>query len=209
MSVRKPVTGLQLPPVSPVEQQNIHSQWDTIGAIEGEIAMKGFVPMDTPLYECPQITEELLTTADHDAYTAAFTQQLAWFNYASQVLAQATSHLLQYENEMEMIESRLRTTFREEISGGTRSKMTKEEMQDEINLDKRYGELKLGAQKYKQKKIQLQAYVEGIERGLRVISRQIEIRKMEMEQNRVNIPGRGGYQQGQNWGRRDQNNNEG
>lgn len=200
---RKPVTGLNLPPVSPVEQAKIHSIWDTIDKVEGEIAMKGFLPMDTPLYECPQITEDLLTTGSNEEYTQAFARQNAWFNYASQVHAQATSHLLQYENEMEMIESKLRTQFRKEISEGTRNKMSKDEMQDEINLDQRYAELKLIAQTYKQKKVQLQAYLDGIERGLRVISRQIEIRKMENDQNKVN-PNRGqGYERGRNWGGRD------
>lgn len=205
--MRKPVTGLSLPEgVSPPEQESIHKKWDTHGTIEGELAMKGFISMDTPTFECPQVTEELLTTADNNAYTRAYAQQNAWFNYASQVLAQVTSHLLQYENEMEMIESKMRVTFRNQIKSGMRDKMTKEEMQDEINLDARYSDLKHTAQTLKQKKIQLQAFVDGIERGLRVISRQVEIKKLEAEQNRTNIPGRGGYQQpwrGQNYGNDD------
>jgi hypothetical protein len=206
--MRKPVTGLQIPDIPPPEQESLHKKWDTINLVEGELAMKGFIPMDTPQYQCPQITEDLLTTANNEQYTQTYAQQLAWFNYSAQVLAGVTSHLLQYENEMEMIESKMRVAFRNGIRAGERDKMTKEEMQDEINLDVRYQELKHTAQMLKQKKTQLQAFVDGIERGLRVISRQVEIKKLEAEQNKTNIPGRQfGQQQpwrGGNYGQGDE-----
>lgn len=197
--MRKPTTGLQLPPVPPTEQQSIQQQWDTIGFVQGELAMKGFVPMDTPQFECPQVTEEVLTTADNNKYTEVYAQQLAWFNYSSQVLSQVTAHLLQHENEMDMISSRMRVAFRQEIKAGARDKMSKDEMEDEVNLNVRFAELKLDAQVLKQKKVQLQAFVDGIERSLRVISRQVEIKKIEAEGNRTNIPGRQYQRPGGPW----------
>ncbi len=200
--LRKPVTGLQLPTVSPPEQQKIHSTWDTIDKVEGEIAMKGFVPMDTPEFQCPQITPELLADADNKEYTTAYSQQNAWFNYASQVLAQVSSMLLQCENEMEMIDSRICSGLRRELKESG-EKMSAKQMQDEVNLDPRYAEVRLQAQVYKQKKIQLSAFLDGIERGLRLISRQVEIRRMESDQNRTNIPGREFQRPGQPWRGRD------
>lgn len=204
MSARRPSTGLNLPaattnvglPAS--EQQQIHNKWDTADRIEAELAMKGFVQMDLPAYPCPEVTEELLTTADNNEYSRVYAQQNAWFNYSSQLLARVTSSLLQAENEMEMIESRMRVEMRERIKGvkdeaGKALKMTAEQMQDEVNVNERYVELKLIAQEYKQRKITLSAFLDGIERSLRVISRQVEIRKMEAEQSRTNIPGRSPY----------------
>jgi hypothetical protein len=199
MNVRNPVTGgLTVPKnvgVSETEQQNIHGKWDTIENVENELAMEGFVPMGTPEFECPQVTEDALTTPDSKEYTTTYARQLAWFNYSSQVLARVTAHLLQIENEMDFIESKLRKQFREvrrpKESGKGFDKMSAEEMKDEIRLDPRYSELTLQAQVFKQKKTELSVFVEGIERGLKVISRQVEIRKMEIEQGRVNIPNRG------------------
>jgi len=193
-SERQPATGgLRVPRnigVAESEQKAVHNHWDTIGKVEGTLAMEGFVAMECPSFQCPMVTEEVLTTADSKAYTEAYAQQLAWFNYASQTLARATAHLLQVTNEMEMIEARMRRQFREGIRNGG-GKMTEKEMADEIMLDDRYSELLHFKQVTTQRKIELQAFTEGVERGLKVISRQVEIRKMEMEQSRVNIPGRG------------------
>lgn len=209
MSARRPSNGLVLPaslglPAS--EEQQIHNKWDTADHIEAELAMQGFVQMPLPAYECPQVTEELLTTEDNTKYTTAYAQLNSWFNYSSQLLARVTTSLLQAENEMEMIESSMRVSMRERLKGakgddGKPLKMTAEQMQDEVNVNERYVELKLIAQMFKQRKITLAAFLDGIERGLRVISRQVEIRKMEADQARTNIPGRSPYPgPGRQWG---------
>ncbi len=204
MNARRPSTGLNLPAnvgIAESEAQKIHNKWDTADAVEGEIAMKGFVQSDIPPYQCPEVTEQVLTTEDNTEYTRVYAQLNSWFNYATQLHARVTTSLLQSENEMEMIESRMRVQFRERMRLGTKEdKMSAGEMQDQINLDPRYEELKLQAQIYKQKKITLAAFLDGIERGLRVISRQVEIRKMESDQSRVNIPGRSPQPgSGRNW----------
>lgn len=192
--MRHPVTGgLSLPTnigVGETEQSKIHSTWDTVDKVEGELAMEGFIPMMTPEFECPQVTEEELTTEDSKSYTQTFARQFAWFNYSSQVLARVTVRLLQIENEQAIIESRMRVGFKERMRNGA-PKMSEKDIQDQINLDPRYQELMLQAQNYKQKKTVLSAFAEGIERGLKVISRQVEIRKGEIEAGKVNIPGRG------------------
>lgn len=194
---RQPVTGggLALPSnlgIGEAESQNVHQEWTSLDEQEQKLAAEGFSPMDTPTFMCPQITEDILTTADHKLYTTVYAQQLAWFNYASQNLSRAIAEILQVTNEMDVIEAKMRRGFREKMKiGGKEAKMTSEEMKDEILLNPRYTYLKLHHQQLSQYKIELSAYCEGIERGLKVISRQVEIRKMEMEQSRVNIPNRG------------------
>lgn len=191
MNTRQPSTtgGLSLPTnvgMGQTAEQQVHAQWDTVGQVEAELAMRGFMPMDTPNYPCPVITEEALTTSDSKSYTTTYAQQLSWFNYSSQTLSRIVADLLGVQNEMTLIEARMRKGFR--LNG---AKMTAQQMADEILLDPRYLELKHREQLLSQHKIELSAYTEGIERGLKVISRQVEIRKQEIEQNRVNIPGRG------------------
>lgn len=195
MNTRQPSTGgLSLPAnvgVGQAEQARTHHIWDTSAEVAEHLKAQGFFPMDAPQFELPTITEEVLTTADNNSYTTTYAQQLAWFNYASQTLARAKVEVLQTKNEMDMIESKMRKGFKDQIKSKVIEKMSEREIQDEINLDNRYAELKLYGQKMEQYKILVETFAEGIERGLKVISRQVEIRKMEVEQSRVNIPGRG------------------
>lgn len=196
-NLRQPSTsgGLSLPSslgVGEAAEQHVHQEWASLDEQEQRLAFEGFTPASTPQFGCPQITEEILTTSDNKLYTTVYAQQLAWFNYASQNQARAIAELLQVTNEMDVIEAKMRKGFRERMRvGGKEAKMTAEEMKDEILLHPRYTYLKLAHQQLSQYKIELGAYCDGIERGLKVISRQVEIRKMEIEQNRVNIPGRG------------------
>lgn len=187
--------GLSIPSnlgVGETAEQSVHQEWTSLDEQEEKLAFEGFSPMSTPDFGCPQITEEILTTSDNKLYTTVYAQQLAWFNYASQNLSRSVAEILQVTNEMDIIEARMRKGFRERMRvGGKESKMTSEEMKDEILLNPRYTYLKLHHQQLSQYKIELAAYCDGIERGLKVISRQVEIRKMEIEQNRVNIPNRG------------------
>lgn len=195
-NLRQPSTGgLHLPTnvgLGETEQNRTHHQWDTSGYVLDRLKMEGFWTMETPTYELPQITPEMLTTADNTYYTTVYAQQLAWFNYATQILAKAKVEVLQTKNEMDMIESRMRKDFRDTAKNSGIKVPSEQTIQDEINLDLRYSELRLYGQKMEQYKIMLDTFAEGIERGLKVISRQVEIRKMEIDQNNVNIPGRDG-----------------
>jgi hypothetical protein len=192
-NIRQPSTGgLSLPTnvgIGATEQAKAHHQWDTSGEVLDRLKAEGFWTMDTPTFELPRITVDVLTTADNTMYSKVYAEQLAWFNYASQILAGAKIEVLQTKNEMDMIESKMRKQFRDsaKVNG---IKPNEKDIQDEINIDTRYSELKLYGQKMEQYKIMLDTFSEGIERGLKVISRQVEIRKMEIEQGNVNIPGR-------------------
>lgn len=193
---RQPITGgLKLPTnmgVGATTESQVHSMWNTLDEVEEQLAAEGFSRVGQPNFGCPQITEEALTTADNKSYTTTYAQQLAWFNYSSQTLARASAELLQVKNEMDVIDARMRKIFRERMqTGGKDAKMSAKDIEGEILLDARYSYLMHRQQQLTQYKIELGTYAEGIERGLKVISRQVEIRKMEMEQTRVNIPGRG------------------
>jgi hypothetical protein len=195
-NVRQPVTGgLSLPSsvgVGESQERRLHQQWDTIEEIEQKLLAEGFQPMAQPEFGCPQITEDTLTTADSKAYTGMYAQQLAWFYYASQALSRCSAELLQVTNEMSLIEATMRKGFRDRMkAGGKAAKMSAEEMGDLILLDPRYSYLLHRKQELTQYKLELGTYTENIDRGMKVISRQVELRKMELEQSRINIPNRG------------------
>lgn len=187
-------TGLQLPVgvgIAESEQKKLHHEYDTFDKIDSDLAMMGFIAPPLPEFECPAITEEILTTPDSKAYTTTYAQQLAWFNYSSQILSRIRAQLVQVTNEMEMIASKTRIDIKARIKASDEKKLSLPDIQDIINTDARYSELNLEHQKLLQSRILMDTIVEGIERGLKVISRQVEIRKIEIEQEKVNIPNRG------------------
>lgn len=194
--MRKPVVGgFVVPPLVGIGQraeEAVHQEWNTLDGVENKLRQQGFSPMDTPAFACPLVTEDLLTTPDNKTYSEAFARQLAWFNYSSQNLARGIAELLQVQNEMELIAARLRRKFRQENKTNKKEdRLSGDDIQDEILLDPRYLELKHQEQKLQQYKSEMAAYYGGIERGLKTISRQVEIKKMESDQTRTNIPGRG------------------
>lgn len=193
MNERQPMNGgLQIPQnvgLGQTIEQQTHSQWDTHDAVVREIGMRGLMPTEMPENQCPVVTAEMLTTADSTLYTTKYAELLSWYTYTSDMLAIVTSQLLQTTNEMDMIEARMRNQFREDMKNGS-VKMSAKEIEDVIEVDPRHAELRLWKQKYQQYKTIIGTHAENIERSLKVVSRQVEIRKLEVEQNRTNIPGR-------------------
>jgi len=195
MNTRQPMNGgLQIPKnmslgLGQTVEQATHNKWNTHDKVMTDIGMRGLMPTEMPENQCPVVTAEILTTADSTLYTTKYAELLSWFTYTSDMLAVVTSQLLQVTNEMEMIEARMRNQFREEMKNGG-PKMSAKEVEDVISIDIRHEELRLEKQKYQQFKTILGTHVENIERSMKVVSRQVEIRKLEVEQNRTNIPGR-------------------
>jgi hypothetical protein len=130
---------------------------------------------------------------DSQEYLKVNAQYLAWLNYILPNLAYTKGCLLEYQNEKTHIEASYREQQRMREQGLPKgSRISKEELQDRITLDPRYQELTKAEQEATQKKLLLDAKVEILERTLRVISRHVEVKKIDMEINRVapNIPAR-------------------
>lgn len=195
---RTPVTGggLSLPSVlgiSPAEETAATHRWNTLERVVDTLNNWGFDEATSPKVECPVITPELLLTPDPKQYTAMFTSFLHWFNYANKIKARVVAELLQLENEMEDIAAETRKRLRRENEARPKKdQLNTQSIEDEIYTNLRYRELKIRAQEMEQMKTEMNARCEELERSLRVISRNIEMRKEEMGDGRQaeNMPGR-------------------
>lgn len=190
--------GLHLPPIlglSAQEQQQVRSDFDTMDGVNVLLAKHGITPAPKPGFGCPEVTEDDLTTTDNTRYTTTYARLLAWFNYIAPLLAGVTGELLQVENALTYTEAAFRKRARE-LNTGKRPRaegwITEAEIADAIILDADYHELHVEKQRLAQMKSSLTAHTERVERSMRVVSRQIEIRKLEIEGNRTehNMPGR-------------------
>jgi hypothetical protein len=171
--------------------KSIQQRWDTVKDSDQVIAGMGLVDHKLPEFICPELTAASLTTLDSFAYTETYAHLLSWFNYASEGLAYIQARVLQYTNMQAILTAQTRKQQRALTAAGGK-KMNEEEMSDQLFTNPQYQEILLELQKAKQHKLLLDAKVDAIERSLRVISRQIEIRKLDVEQSRTGsaMPGR-------------------
>lgn len=184
---RTPSTGggLQAPKslgISMTELDRIVEKFHTQPSVEEDLKKMGITNPPQPQFELQQITAEMLSTVDDVAFTAMYSQQLAWQNYVSPVLAKVTASLLQEETKLKLIGAAIKKHIREQnLLREKKDKLTEDDIENEILTDPVYQETLLEAQRHKQMKLSLEVAEQIAGRNLRVISRQVEIRKEAFE----------------------------
>lgn len=157
-----------------------HNRWDTIDSVNAQLKTWGMHNNVEPDLECPQITAKLLTTTDIKEYSTLFAGQLRWYNYAVRLLASVRAGLLQVTNQMKDIARARRRELRATNNALPKpEKMTVEDLNDAVESDPHYIDLKIQHQTIEQFRMQLDAWAEELDRNLQTVSRQIENRKAE------------------------------
>lgn len=204
LRIQGPITG-----VGDSEAAQIHEEWTTYPQVRDylETHLALTVPVE-PNFACPPLRVEDLTTPDNKVYTETYAQRVAWFGFYSERKAEHDAIVLELEAEMGIIETRIRTGMRKNSKKVTRTGESKappaQEMEDTINLDTRYLELKQKLLVQKQVLKRLNARVETLDREIRLTSRQVEIRRQDFDNTgrsptvRRDLPPPGmSYRQGQ------------
>ena len=192
--------SLRLPRTHPLgageeQTKTLQQHWNTVDIVEEEIKQQGLSEHPRPQVACPELDVDTLTGTDSRSYTELYVHLLAWFAYTSELLAQVQARVLQYENMQDILAAQTRKEARDLSDAAGVKKPTVEELKDRLLLNPEYLEVMRQLQHYQQSKIMLDKKVESIERSLRVISRQVEIRRLDIEQNRTatTMPGRNQY----------------
>ena len=176
---------------TPVTRQ-IHEKWDTYDEIDESLQGRGFEEGRRPGGEFPNLTSEDLTSIDSKQYTSRYVEFLSWWRYAGETLATIKAQMLQIENEMSEIETETKKDMRNLAESKTK-KPTADEVTTAVESQPRYKDLKLLKQRAEQSRLLMDTRLEYLERSLRLISRQVEIRRLDLEQGKVehNMPMRG------------------
>jgi hypothetical protein len=173
------------PGITDQDERSVHGSWETNQKVQARLAAKGIVvPNDPPPFPIPEVTTTLVDANNAD-YLKVNAQYLAWLNYILPHLAITRGTILEAQNEKSHIE----TMYREVTRRGdeeTGNKTAKDAVEDAIHLDPRYIELTQLEQEMTQTKYQLEEHSANLERTLKVISRHIEVKKLDVEMNRVN-----------------------
>jgi hypothetical protein len=188
--VRMPVLGgsLKLPPahelgvaVSAMEQLN--NKWNTIARVDAKLAKFGITEPEEPEVKWQPVTTALLLTNNLTEYTTMYSAQLRWFNYANRLLANVKAELLGVANELKDLAVEARSNIRRNTIDG-KKKLTAQEIKDLVENDPNTLELRLREQELEQMNIKLSAWVEELDESRKVVSRQIELRRIELEAGR-------------------------
>jgi hypothetical protein len=179
--------GLNIPDAAGVGsrlEQELHNIWDTFDLMELKLTQDGFEPMEKPNYNRPTLAPGMLASANGHQITELHEKFGAWHSYAANLLSRIRAATTQVDNEMTVLAIRLRKGALEASKrAGNKKKPTAKEIEDDVKLDPRYQELMLEKQKYDQQRFIMDSHVESLTRELRIISRQVEIRRQDLEAN--------------------------
>ena len=167
--------------------------WNTLPDVEEHLRDLKVPDLTEPSVEPPNITAELLLTHDVKEYTVMFAAARVWYGYATRLLARTNAALLEATNQIANLEPELRKKLREQnrlLSKDQR--LGTAEVDDEVALDTDLQDLKLTEQKLKQYKLELTAWHDDLDRQLKLVSRQVEVRREDYAggKNEANMPGR-------------------
>jgi hypothetical protein len=189
--------GLRVPAVLGIDEENeksIHNEWSTYRGVKQIREGSGLDLAPRPPFECPRITPDELNTEDNAEYTILYAQHYSWYGFVIGQLADVESSLLEIQNEMEHVAAEIRKILNKKNEGKKRNddRLTAQAIKDEVTTDPRWHDLKVEEQRLLQHKTLLDADCESLERAMRMISRQVEIRKIGIETGRMedNIPTR-------------------
>jgi hypothetical protein len=164
-------------------RNKIVDTFNTVEAVEEELHTQGIHERPKPAYECPEVSETDLTTVSYDQYSALYARLLGWYNYVQMPFAKVKSRVLEYENMLDRIAATIRTDLKatNRQFGKKSEKLSESEIKDAILLDPNHTMISLELQKYQQHRIQIEAFMEMVSHSMKVVSRQIEIKKIEFE----------------------------
>jgi hypothetical protein len=185
-----PIQGLKLPNLLPTgvgqsKKDSIRQFFNTADDMEDQFRNHGFTEIPQPQVACPQLTEADVTNPDSTEFTATYVSLLAWYTYCGELSAKVQARLIQYQNGLDVIAAETRNTARLQHESGAK-KLTVEEMKDRLLLNAEYREVLLEQQKYEQLRKLLDQRLESIDRSMKVVSRQVTIRSLDLDsQGRV------------------------
>jgi len=163
-----------------VAEQQIHDRWDTIDEVELGMTMAGLPPLEAPAVAEPTIDTQLystITNGDGKMLTLKNMQFSAWYSYCVGLQARLENRVLQYNNQMQ----HMRTRLQDALGRQSTKKLTKEDVERQAQLDPSYIGIMVELQKTQQSLNHVEARVKLHSAGQKLTSRTVEIRRQDLE----------------------------
>lgn len=162
-------------------EQEIHKAWDTFDVAELELTKSGFSPMEKPECARPTVSPGRMATMSGPDITTLYETVVAWHGYAANMHARIRGAVLGIQNEKKHLEAKL---YKGIVSAAIKmgeKKPSDVAIKRDISIEPRMLELTQEEQKLEQQRFQLDGWVDTLTEYRRQVSRQIEIRRQEIE----------------------------
>lgn len=163
---------------------------------EFEITHMGFNRLPRPQFTCPPLDPKALSTMNLVEYGEAHMRYVAWLNYAENTLSYVKSMLMGIKRQMDELHNRLRIEYSKVTNSHTGKPLSIDDRKLMAESNPRYLELLRERTKLESMKELMDSHASACKESANVISRHIELRKMDIERQGIgnNLPGRGMYQ---------------
>jgi hypothetical protein len=164
---------------------------------EGELTHLGFVRLPKPGFTAPPIDPKALATMNLVQYAEVHLRYQAWVGYSENTLAYIKSMLIGVKRQMEEIRNDLVLHWGKQINPVTSKPFSADDRKSLAESNPRYLELLRDRTKLESQKELTESYLSAFSGTAAVISRHIELRKLDIDAQRANnnMPGRGMYSQ--------------
>jgi hypothetical protein len=178
------------------ETHRLAGEWEVIEQqAEFEVHHLGFPRIPKPEFTCPILDPKALTNADLSTYAEMHARFQRWHNYAEDTLAYAESTLVGIKRQLKQLEAQLKVMYAGYKNPQTGRVYNADDRKVLVENNPRYVELLKDQTKFEQIKLLMEPKVNGLSKSAGLVSRHIELRKLDLEGDRVgnNMPGRGMY----------------
>jgi len=188
-----------------LSQQEVDRQtWELTKYWEGthdeaefEVHHMGFPRLQRPAYTCPTLDPKALSQMNLVQYAETHLRYVGWMNYAENNLAYVKSMLVGVKRQMEELSNRLKVTYATTKNPNTGRPFSVDDRKLFADSNPRYVELVRERTKLESMRDLSESQYLALKETAAVISRHIELRKMDIESMRTgnNMPSRGMYVQ--------------
>ena len=163
---------------------SIMSKWDTYRSAEVDLAHFGFKLPPPPKGDVPAVQANLLENVQAPEYTTKYAELVAWISFGETLLGSYEAKRLQYRNALKVIGSEIKKKAKEvnDVDKGTRGwkPLAPADVQSLLLADPDYQDTLLKEQEIVQRIELLSGYMKGISRAVALMSRNIELKKLEI-----------------------------
>lgn len=165
------------------EAQEIVDRWNTYDDSEAHLLGMGITERQPPDHSVRPLTGDDLANLDPMEHAALQADYLNWFSYLAPQLAKVKAQLLQTENTIKALSAAIASRLRKERRD---KKLTQNEIDMYVNLDPTMAELLINKQALTQISMSVTADVEVCKSNMAVISREIEVIRLDRQQTAIN-----------------------
>lgn len=178
------------------QSETLAKFWEgTHDEAERELEIIGFKRIPQPVFTCPELDPKALTNMNLSAYAEVHIRFTAWLNYAENTLAYAQSMLVGVKRQISQLSAQLQVLYGGVKNPETGRPYSLDARKLMVENNPRYIELLRDQTKLESLKVLSESQVASLSKSAALVSRHIEIRKLEVDSQHRNhnMPGRGMY----------------